>query len=1348
MTNRTNHQGAPPRRLSEHPPRPDGAWFWRPIFLAVFSALFALTDASRAADTPPEAYSRLYFAIQPPQDRDTQRSVELIEELLDSGRFGEAAPLMDRVFAGEIDYLDSSGVSLRDRLLKAALGADPRGRRIIRSILDGAYQRGLDEAATAERLGRVIARYPPELFDEEALIALARVQEDAGAYSNAVATWSYAERVARGGGRDAQAELYSKAAAASALRAGRPVADVLDKSVRDTLSKTQREHARHRSPASWTGPGGDLQRRAWGGGAAPIGWPAWRAVVESPGLSLQGPHPMAPTGGLAATQGLLLAPTPTGLVAFSAESGKRLWRAGADRPAGGSQRFAAYDRARGGIATDGRLAFVVEPTTHGDARRRAREQGLLFTGGRTRSMPANALVAYDLARQGKLAWRWDGGADPDTKAALLGPPAVTESRLYALAEIDQSVCLLTFDTASGEVLANQPLVRCERGFPPYALTIGVTPSVGDRLVYCPTGRGAVAAYDPLLRRLEWVHYLEVDEGQATPRRRNVWNGLGRRGPEEGDAWKHCRLVLRDDRVVVVSPALATMEALDAASGEVRWREPVEAGLFLAGIEGDRVLALERTAAIARDLQTGETRWRAEWPEGDSPVGEAVWLDNGCLAPLRSGALAWIEQGRIETVSLDWNPLETPATIGGVIVHRGAVYSRSDEAITCLRQPSNDSDREPADRSLRDLIAGDRETAVERLRGALLKRPGDKRLSEHLAAALLSDGQLTDPEASELRQRVSGPEARAYAAYYRTESARRRVDPEAVRLHASPLLENPTSEVLLEIEPGLDVRARRIAGERLGRLAERTSIALGERHEKPTKSWSSVLIEAEAELVKRERTTQSMSSRRREPALTVQPLPFSGGATRGASLGHWSVEFHNGEPIRLVAHNRWGERAFNALAPSDSSVRGRRPQQTVGLPSDALWGDWIALRLDEGYAVYRHAAASEEGETPLVWTSQALTDQRGGPREESPIPEQLYALGPWGVISVAGDRLVCRDLATGQLQWRRRLESLREESPRLLVSGDDLLIAGPSGQGLRLSAMTGETRSRVWLHPPAKSWRALAETAGGEANLLIERRTAGGREHRLISVGNPETPLWSSQPGANLFTAATPEGLFATLDEELRLTLVDLKTGEERFTTLLSSEDERPVRELRIETRGARLLVEVDRTNQMIDRAVGVSGLAGRPMLTGELHCLDPKTGEPLWAGPAEIEALSRLPIPVRDAPVLFYGRRTASESESPDAEQRLSLVAIDLGTGGAIYRNHTIPAGDPMQPTTRFRVQSEADGQLLVRVGRMWLRLTPTDRPAPPRPPTLARVEDPATSQPKDMGRSVERLFNSFWDDP
>ena len=118
---------------------------------------------------------------------------------------------------------------------------------------------------------------------------------------------------------------------------------------------------------------------------------------------------------------------------------------------------------------------------------------------------------------------------------------------------------------------------------------------------------------------------------------------------------------------------------------------MESAKLLLGVEEDRVVTLEQSAVVARDLETGESVWRAGLPADESAAGEALWLEQGCLLPLASGALARVVDGELERIPLGLNPLERPDRLGDLIFHRGAVYSRSHGTIACYRQPEGGND---------------------------------------------------------------------------------------------------------------------------------------------------------------------------------------------------------------------------------------------------------------------------------------------------------------------------------------------------------------------------------------------------------------------------------------------------------------------------------------------------------------------------------------------------------------------------------------------------------------------------------------------------------------------------------
>jgi len=157
------------------------------VLAGCFSAFFTCFAAEPDFLDDAEAFSRLYFGLQPPSDRDAERTVELVEELLDAGRFGEAAPLADRLFDAQGDLAANDGEGLRSRLIDALRAAPPAGVRVVRSVLGAELDRRLGESTNPAELRSLVARFPPEVFGVDALVVLALAEADSGAPSAAAA---------------------------------------------------------------------------------------------------------------------------------------------------------------------------------------------------------------------------------------------------------------------------------------------------------------------------------------------------------------------------------------------------------------------------------------------------------------------------------------------------------------------------------------------------------------------------------------------------------------------------------------------------------------------------------------------------------------------------------------------------------------------------------------------------------------------------------------------------------------------------------------------------------------------------------------------------------------------------------------------------------------------------------------------------------------------------------------------------------------------------------------------------------------------------------------------------------
>lgn len=1338
---------------------------------AFFSGFFAAQGAETPSQDDPEAFSRLYFGLQPPVDREAERRVELAEELLQTGRFGEAAPLVAERLAVDVDHVGSAGESLKRRLLNAVLHAGAADIAVMRKVLEGEHRRAIAEAKTPRALRRVVASYPPELFGVEALETLARLESDAGAYASAAAALQLAERIARHGGDRPRSQQLAAAEAVCRLRLGQidRVDREIDPRIDEWIEATSAEAAAiaaRSTPQAWLASGGDARRLARAPGEAPAPWRAWRAVIEDEGDAASDDSFSVPLSETVAVGGVVITNTADRLVALVADTGRRLW----ETPFPEDPQSWRSGTAATGISTDARLVFAVTPSSSSaidpDAMLRRRFGDSLF-GADPPTLPTNCLAAYEIASAGKLRWRIDGGdsagAVPATR--FLGAPAVADGRLYVLAESEQVVRLLEIDAQTGDVLWNQPIAQCQREPSPQAAPIAVSPTLGEQLVYCPTGRGAVAAVDPLRRRLEWLSYLEVDEEDARPAPQGGWGAI--RDPqqwgEDTVGWRHCRVIESEGKLIVASPELPSLQAFDAATGGQEWRHDLPDGALVGAVVHDAVLVIQSDGVSAWRTGDGKSLWHAKLPAEERPAGEAVLVGQSLLLPLRSGAMALLEVSDPEAKPswrldrLDLNPLTESPRLGNLLYHGDAILSRSATTLECYPQPAALSAAERE--AIAALATGDDAlVAVDQLRKAVGAKPKSRRLAELLAVALLrsaeDDPTIGETVGRDLPTLVAGRRATAYASALRLDAAAARGDADALLSEARSLAKSRAADVLLRPEPQLYVVAKRVAASRarqvgadIGLVARLAGAPSGPFSTPPSEAsheglarslWTTRQVEASVESLPTRATSRGRGMRmRQDRGARMRPLSPQGELP---SQWNWTYESRGGD-WRLVGSNGWGERVFAEEAPGDPWSPGPDVAGLVGAPGDRVWGDWLALKLETGYYVC-HA------ERGVVWEAIEQTASGDWPSSvavQDP-SEAPAAVGPWGVVSVAGATLRCRDLSTGELVWRRDVSDLGADALRVLSVGDELFVVGANSEGVRLTAWSGE-RVAAWQTPQPRSWRGFAGRM-----LLTEERAAGKRRFKIVPIGGvgDDAAFWEST-----FDLTTRfllhEGSAVFFGQDRTLTMIDIATVRQRLQVALPGDESAPVRSVRLRTRLGRLLVEVDRSNPMVDRVRGASPIGADPLLTGELHCLDLQTGESPWGGPVEVDGMALMDTTATDAPLLVLARRRAADAGDDRTESQVALAVLDLMTGATLYRDHELPAGNGQEgPAELWAAYERAGGEsLLVRAGRTWVTLQTTDQPAPPRPRMLARVEDPEASRlngPDDIGRGVERLFKSFWE--
>lgn len=1313
------------------------AWAGLGRTAAIVGVFFGFLPPGQAETSPeenPASFSQLYFGLQPPADRDSQSLLDLIEELFAADRYGEAAPLVERLAGQPADPSGDASPSLKQRLTDAVQGLPAKGRETIESVLGGEYRARLQAANDSAALHDLIAAWPPELFGDEALVRFAYAEAAHGSPGWAARALRLAREITEASGGSIP-EWRRRREAVNWLRAGEQrLAEALLPDAESLLEPAHSPTSRDDSSVP------------------PSGWRLWTAPIEPAGAG----DAYEPAGdvAVATVPDAVLVASGNTLHALGAASGRLLWSKplAVDQGESGWRRIVARQRLpTNEITTDGRAAYVVA-ASH-DRRISIPKSLSALRGAAWRRGPdadeaTNRLVALDVAAGGKLVWAIDG-ADPDTDlsgAAFLGPPTVAGSRLFALASLDQTICLVEIDAGGGAVRWVQPLVRFQQAAPPRVAAIAASPVVGDRLVYCPTGRGAVAAVDPLRRRVAWVHYVRVGAGDQAPNRQQVWQGFGGGdlGSWENDdvAWRRVQAIEADGRLVAVSPAASTLDVLDIATGDPLWSQTLENGQSLAAVADGAVWVVETGALSAWRLDTGEQLGSAPF-EDDSPAGRGVVRGQALYLPMRSGRFAGVRLNGGGPPSIDWTrthagPLESPEPLGDLVTADGAFFTCSATAVQRWPSASQSTDAPPESRTVDDWRR--RHEAA----------PNDRYVAARYAAALVAaaDNGAVDPYAAadELTRIDTGPRATAHAEVLRIEAA---PDSETATAAARRLVDTPAAECVLRRAGGLELRAGRIAMTVLDRAAP----TRGEAPDAPetaqaTDRWSTHRVEADID-IQPETTYINPTSRRlrsnRQPHPTPLPLivrdPQRGAPTR------WLLSTRDNRTV-IVGANGLGEQTFAELLPGDAPNRRSDRTPEAGEPHDALWRDLLVVQLEEGYAVYRVACGSNPAAEPqgLVWTSRAASQSDWpSPSAENPTPERPVAVGPWGVVAVSDGLLVCRDRQTGRLAWRRPT-GRRGQAVRVLAVDDQLLVATADDAAVRLAAWTGEQLD-AWSPPPLRSW--VAQSGGC---LLLHEKDARSQRFAVVSLrtAGPER-VWEKEAAETAVADLADGRWLSLLEPDTTLTTVDIATGEALFETELPAIGQSPVRDLRTRRLGERLLYEVDRGTAMLDQARGAAPIGVEPLLTGELHCLDARTGESVWAAPVVVDRMAVLETSLADPPVLLLARGAVQTGEDNESPPNLVLAVLDTRTGATLLRRDGLPVDRPQNHPAAWALYERSSAERLVaRVGRVAVTLQTTDRPAPPRPPMDARVEDPESSRRpdlKDLEEGVDRLFQ-WIDDP
>jgi outer membrane protein assembly factor BamB len=361
---------------------------------------------------------------------------------------------------------------------------------------------------------------------------------------------------------------------------------------------------------------------------------------------------------------------------------------------------------------------------------------------------ANRLCAYDLATQGKLVWEIDGAENSGELAGayFLGAPVVVDDNLYCLAEIKSAIHLVAIARKTGAVAWVQQLAGLQNGIEidPLRRMQAAMPSYSSGILVCPTGAGVVIGINLEKKALAWAYQYETNRNPMTIRLRE--NG---RMIQQDYQWLEGAAVLASGCVLLSPPESNYLHCLDLVTGKFRWKAERGDGMYVAGVEGERVLVVGTGTITALYLSDGKPAWSqtAALKDDVMPSGRGFFSDGKYFLPLTSSEVVAIDLA-------DGNVVERTQSragivLGNLVAHQGAILSQNGkflerfDQIDVLRdytesRLAEDPDDFDALRTLGELTynEGKVSEAIKLLEKAYGIAPDDKRIREVLGEALL------------------------------------------------------------------------------------------------------------------------------------------------------------------------------------------------------------------------------------------------------------------------------------------------------------------------------------------------------------------------------------------------------------------------------------------------------------------------------------------------------------------------------------------------------------------------------------------------------------------------------------
>ena len=352
------------------------------------------------------------------------------------------------------------------------------------------------------------------------------------------------------------------------------------------------------------------------------------------------------------------------------------------------------------VSSDGQRLFVVEDPMILSGRMPG--QGWWWWGDQSQQQSsANKLVSYDL-ETGRPGWATGGETNgeafepPLTGTFFFGPPLADRGELLVVGEKDNEVRLFALDPMTGRPKWGQLIGLSESGI---GMDVGrrwwtSQVACSEGIVVCQTTTGWVVAVDRATHSLIWGMPLfppqpnENDNnnpGMMEQQKTVMYAPLNQR-------WANAPPVIIGDRVILTAPSAnpqngdrQALMCLHLGTGKQLWSKPRGEMISLAGVFGDRVLALHGRGLQAFALADGKELWnRMLAPDSPEavPAGLGVAVKDHYHLPLSNGEV-WaitLEKGEIASKAYS-----VEGALGNLTMYEGMLLSLGLDGMTAFEQ---------------------------------------------------------------------------------------------------------------------------------------------------------------------------------------------------------------------------------------------------------------------------------------------------------------------------------------------------------------------------------------------------------------------------------------------------------------------------------------------------------------------------------------------------------------------------------------------------------------------------------------------------------------------------------------